>query len=405
MNAVAALRRGPAIGGLLRDDTAAARSLALTRVAVSGWRDWLANDPLAAGKWDHLANFASTPNPFFERWYLQPSLEAFDPQGAVRLLRVERHGELIGLLPLERAQRYSRWPFPHLASWLHPNCFLGAPLVQHGEETAFWQALLSAADENPGTALFLHLAAMPLETRLADALFTLCAAQRRRIALVRREERALLCSRMAPHDYLAHALPGKKRKELRRQQARLGELGKLRTERRDDALDIESWIDAFLALEASGWKGREGSAMAAAPETEALFRNALRQAATRGKLERLSLLLDDRPVAMLASFLASPGAFSFKTAFDEAFSRFSPGVLLQLENLAMLDRSGIEWTDSCAASDHPMIDSLWEERRPIGRLSVAIGGFARRAVFGRLADAELGRLTRTRPPTESVRPD
>lgn len=362
------------------------------RVVSETWRDWTARDPQAGAAWDHLAEFASTPNPFFERWYLQPALETLDPENRVRLMRIERGGELIGLVPVESARRYSQWPLPHLASWLHPNCFLGAPLVQFGEETAFWQALLARADAGAGAALFFHLAAMPLDTKLADALFATCAAQRRRIALVRREERAMLASTLAPSDYLTHALPGKKRKEFRRQHARLAEQGTLAVERRDDAKGIHDWIEAFLALEMRGWKGRAGSALGAAPGTAALFRQALAGAAAHGKLERLSLTLDGRPIAMLASFLCPPGAFSFKTAFDEDFARFSPGVLLQLENLEMLDRTPIDWTDSCAATDHPMIDSLWQERRPIGRLSVAIGGAARRAVFGKLADRELVRL-------------
>ena len=400
MTGLAGLLRLPSGPGASRDARGLARrdaprplpSAAPTRTMAESWQEWCAHDPLAAVRWDHLAQFASTPNPFFERWFLQPALEALDPHNRVKLVRFERAGELIGLLPVERASRYSRWPLPHLASWLHPNCFLAAPLVQYGEEAAFWQALLARADAEPGAALFLHLAAMPLDTRLADALFATCAAQRRRIALVRREERAMLGSTMAPVDYLAHALPGKKRKELRRQHARLAELGTVVTVRQDDAQGIHEWINAFLSLEARGWKGREGSALAAAPGTAALFRGALTEAAARGKLERLSLTLDGRPIAMLASFLCPPGAFSFKTAFDEEYARFSPGVLLQLENLAMLDRKTIDWTDSCAATDHPMIDSLWEQRRPIGRLSVAIGGFARRAVFGKLADMELGRL-------------
>ena len=45
--------------------------------------------------------------------------------------------------------------------------------------------------------------------------------------------------------------------------------------------------------------------------------------------------LDGKPLAMLVNFLTAPGSFSFKTAFDEAFSRYSPGVLIQLDNLAI----------------------------------------------------------------------
>lgn len=94
---------------------------------------------------------------------------------------------------------------------------------------------------------------------------------------------------------------------------------------------------------------------------------------------------------MLASFLTPPGAYSFKTAFDERYSRFSPGVLLQRENLDILERGDIEWSDSCAAADHPMIDHLWRERRTMARLSIAIGGPLRRRLFRSFVRAELVR--------------
>jgi hypothetical protein len=47
-----------------------------------------------------------------------------------------------------------------------------------------------------------------------------------------------------------------------------------------------------------------------------------------------------------------------------------------------------------------MIDHIWRERRAIGRLSIAIGGPLRRAVFGRLAQAEKARRTPVRLATE-----
>jgi hypothetical protein len=66
--------------------------------------------------------------------------------------------------------------------------------------------------------------------------------------------------------------------------------------------------------------------------------------------------------------------------------------LLQIENLALLKHDSIEWCDSCAAEGHPMIDSLWTERRQIGRYSVAIGGKGRRTLFGMLLKAELTKM-------------
>ena len=355
----------------------------------SGWQRWA--DAAACQRWDALALSTAEPNPFFESWYLLPALRRFDPAGKVEILRFERGGELVGLVPVERAWRYGRWPVPHLRVWLHPNAFTGAPLVARGHERAFWAAFLAWADDNCGPALFAHVAQQPLDGKLAAALFGEAQRESRRAALVQREERALLKSALDPAAYLDQAVRAKKRKELRRQHARLSEHGKLRVERHADDKCLATWIDHFLALEMSGWKGREGSALDCDPATAGLFREALHGAAERGRLERLSLILDGRPIAMLANFVTPPGACSFKTAFDEKFARFSPGVLLQLENLAMLDNRQVEWTDSCAAADHPMIDGIWQGRRPIGRVSIAIGGATRRKAFDRFVDAELRR--------------
>lgn len=358
------------------------------QVCVGKWREWTADEPRR--RWQALAEAASTPNPFFEPWYLVPALESFDPRDAATLFTVEAGNELVGLMPLETARRYGRYPLPNLTTWQHPNAFLGVPLVRAGCEILFWRALFDWADTQP-RALFLHLPAMPLEQPLTQALFDLAGSRGRTAALVMREQRAMLHSPLTPDAYLERALTGKKRKELRRQHARLAEQGALAFKRDDDATDIEAWIEDFLALEQGGWKGKAGSAMACAPQTACLFRSALRQAAILGKLERLSITLDGRSIAMLANFLTAPGSFSFKTAFDESYARFSPGVLLQRENLALLTRPDISWCDSCAAPDHPMIDSLWAERRPIGRISVAIGGKVRRTVFKLLLALELGR--------------
>ena len=354
--------------------------------------DWsMLDTPEQRLAWDALAACTAEPNPFHESWYLLPALRALDPQRSVRMLCFEHGGDLAGLIPLRLEPRYYRWPIPQLCNWIHGNCFLGTPLVAAGLERAFWRALLDWADEHADYGLFLHLAQLALDGPVHAALQAVLSEQDRPAGLVWHEERAMLASDQSPQAYFEESLSGKKRKELRRQFARLSELGEVQIERRNDGERLSRWIEDFLALEHSGWKGAAGSALASHQSTTRLFKDALSGAASRGRLERLTLTLDAQPVAMLASFIAPPGAFSFKTAFDERYSRYSPGVLLQRENLALLDNPAVEWCDSCASADHPMIDHIWRERRPVGRLSIAIGGKLRRAVFARLLSAELGR--------------
>ncbi|MHA6334242.1 GNAT family N-acetyltransferase [Qipengyuania sp. CAU 1752] len=336
--------------------------------------------PDIIASWDELAGHASDPNPYYESWFLTPSLIHMAQDGEVTLVCVERDKEWIGLLPLARGNDYYSRPVPHLSAWLHPNIFLCTPLVRKGMEIAFWQAMLDWADANAGAALFLHLPELSLDTRLANSLEQVAQLQSRPFGTVERYERAILESGLSADNYRLTHHSGRKRKRLRRCLNRLSECGEVAFEWHHDQENVDGWIDNFLRIESSGWKGRSGSALACGPSTSALFREAVRGAARRGQTTRLALTVDQRPIAMLVNFLSQPAAFGFKTAFDEQFADYSPGVLIENEYLAELDRDAFEWSDSCAAADHPVMNSMWAERRTIGKVSVAIGGPIRRAL-------------------------
>lgn len=349
-----------------------------------------ARQPRFVGAWQELAKTASEPNPFFEPWFLIPSLEAFGSEG-IFLLAMESEGTLTGLVPLGRTPSYYGYPVPHAATWLHANAFYGAPLVAEGFERSFWRALFAHLDAEPGLALFAHLPHLDETAPLNAALSVVLTEDQRETATVHRHERALLASSLSPDDYLAQSLSKKHVKELRRKYRRLAEQGDLTFERRDDAFAIDEWIAEFLALEAAGWKGDAGSALASDGKTGKFSAEALRRAAHAGRLERITLRLGGKPIAMLSSFVCPPGSFGFKTAFDERYSTYSPGMQLQIENLAVLEREDVNWSDSCAAEGHPMIDRLWTERRTLVTRNVAIGGKLRRALFRSLMRFETRR--------------
>ncbi|WP_240505825.1 GNAT family N-acetyltransferase [Erythrobacter colymbi] len=336
-------------------------------------------EPAFLAAWERLVARAAEPNPFFEPWYLIPGLRQWGE--GVRIKAWFHEGRLAGLLPVSRPSRYYGHPITHAAGWLHANAFCGTPLVAEGLEEAFWDDLLTHFDRRPARALFLHLPQLPADGPLVAALDRVLARRGAAHYVASRENRAMLAGETTAAAYLEAAMSAKKRKELRRQHNRLAEEGALAFERVEGDEGLASWTAEFLALEAAGWKGEAGSALASAPDTRALFEEALAGAAAAGRLERLALRLDGRAIAMLANFITAPGAYSYKTAFDEAYARFSPGMLLQLENLALLERPGIEWADSCAVEGHPMIERLWRDARRMESRNIAIGGWLRRTAF------------------------
>ena len=94
----------------------------------------------------------------------------------------------------------------------------------------------------------------------------------------------------------------------------------------------------------------------------------------RGRLMMMGLRLDGRPVALKYNLLAGDGAFAFKIAFDESFARYSPDVLLELDNIHRLHRMpAVRWMDSCAAPNRFMINHLWPERREMQTVFFSTG--------------------------------
>jgi CelD/BcsL family acetyltransferase involved in cellulose biosynthesis len=339
--------------------------------------------------WDRLAATASEANVFAERWFAEAGLRLETPRDA-RMLSVWAGETLIGMLPVATAHRYGRTPVAHVENWLHHHAFLGTPLIQVGQERAFWAAILGTLDEADWAPGFLHVVGLVENGPVHRGLAAAAASLDRSCVAVHRRERAFLESHLSPKDYYEQAVRKKKRKEIGRLTSRLREQGELSFRTYWPSDDLDQWIDEFLALEAKGWKGQAGSALACHPSTDGFFREAVKGAEAAVRLQFLRLDLDGRPIAMLLTFVAPPGAFTFKIAFDEEFARFSPGVLIQLEYLKVLDRDDIAWSDSCAAENHPMINGLWMERRPIVRVTVPLAGARRRATYAACRSLETG---------------
>jgi len=330
--------------------------------------------------WAILAQRAAEPNSFFEDWFLLPSITAFGRASGLSVMALYQGGALVGLMPVTASTDYYGHRLPHIAAWLHENAFCGAPLIARGHEDYFWRSVLGALDRHNRTALFAHLPALPVDGPAFRSLQNVCAEDGRRAVIVDTRTRAMLMSRKSSAAYCADALSKKHRKELARQMRRLAEHGAVEVTRACNAEGLGAWAQSFLKLEASGWKSEAGTALATSEAAARFFVSVIEGAGAEGRLERLTLSLAGRPIAMLATFLSAPGAYSFKTAYDESLARYSPGLQLQLEYLATLDRGDARWTDSCAAEGHPMISRLWQQRRSLVSCNVALGGGLRRAL-------------------------
>jgi CelD/BcsL family acetyltransferase involved in cellulose biosynthesis len=336
----------------------------VARLSSGSYRVVVERSPVALERhraaWVDLAGATAHPNPFLEPFMLLPALR-FLPGGAgVEVALVYRNDLLCGLAPLAYTRRYRGLPVAARTLWQYAHCFDATPLLRAGHEQAAVGTLIDAlTDDLPLLELRTLAAGGPAAGALIDAV----NQRGLEVSVSGRHTRAFLHRAADADSYREAAISSGKRKELRRQERRLAELGPLVYDTLPEGAPLADWTAEFLAVEATGWKGRAGSALAASEADRSYFAAVTEAAYAQGRLAMLALRIAGRPAAMKCNLLAADGAFAFKIGYDEGLARYSPGVLLELANIDWLHaRPGLRWMDSCAAWDHPMINHLWRER-------------------------------------------
>jgi hypothetical protein len=143
-----------------------------------------------------------------------------------------------------------------------------------------------------------------------------------------------------PAEALEQQLDTKFRANLRRRGRQLAKRGEVRLERVEGGERLAEALEEGFRVEASGWKGAPGTAMASQPETRQFYTSLARLAAAEGWLALYSLSVGGRPVAFHYGLQYGDTYFLLKPGYDEAVSECSPGQLLVGEVLKDLSNRG-----------------------------------------------------------------
>ena len=317
--------------------------------------------------WEALAAQALESNPFYEPWVLLPALRAHG-EGDLCCATVWQDGQLIGLFPFERRTSFKRLPVATLSSWRHSAYLLCTPLVRRDAAGPCLRALLNWALDEASVLEFLYV---PADGPFDDALRE-CA---RTIVRTRPFSRAMLVKGASAEAYMEEAMSGQLRRQLRRNERRLAARGASTVVVRPGA-DIGNEIERFLWLEASGWKGRDGGALGASEANRRFGRDVLAAAHGRGRLQLVGIDCDGRPIARRLSLLAGEGAYAFKTAYDEDYAAYSPGVLAEALSLREFHAlPGATWMDSYTDPANTTVGRMWKDRRAMQSVAVAAGAW------------------------------
>lgn len=334
------------------------------------WRNASALAPLA-DEMKALACRAAEPNVFYEPAFMLAAAAVFGAGVGATLVRAST-GRLAGVFPARR-ERPQGGLVPMLTGWTHPFGPLGVPLIDRDDPEGVIAAWLDRLAHDPKTPALLLMPYLPETGAFAIALDAVLAQKGHANARFGRHQRALLDPGGDRAGYIERAISSGRRKELRRQRRRLEEIAPVAFTSACNSDWVAVALQDFLVLEASGWKGAAGSAIADDPAIKAFVQNAVAGLAAQGHARVDRMLLDGRAVAATVTLQSGNTAWCWKIAYNEGVARFSPGVQLvcELTERLMADAK-VARVDSCAAAEHPMIDHVWRERLALSDRLIAV---------------------------------
>ncbi|MBS7698225.1 MULTISPECIES: GNAT family N-acetyltransferase [unclassified Chelatococcus] len=326
--------------------------------------------------WDELSHHALEPNPFYGRAYVLAGLQTIDRNLGLRMGVMTAAGQLVGLFPFHRRGPRGRGVAVGAGNLYQFCC---TPLVHrnHAEAVLERWAVAVGRGELPSLWRFNHIG---LEGQLITRWRRVLGQHELVLRPIYQYERPRLTAIAGSFQAHCRQFVSKARlKDVQRTTRRLQELGKLRFERATQDADIRQRVEDFLAIENAGWKGRAGSSFLARSQHARFARLAFM--AGRGRITTVtdSLLLDDKPIAVSLNLVAGDTMFTPKTTYDEAYRRYSPGLVLEFramqafyeESADAADSSAVAIMDAATTVDGHLVQGLWNATRKMG--SVLIG--------------------------------
>ena len=286
--------------------------------------------------------------------------------------------QLVGLWAFEERGIAPLWP-AFLAAPPYDYAFVSTPVIDPAVMDDVVAAFFDAIEHSPALPNVIRLKFLDGDSAAYHAMLG---------ALSRRASQTLtLSERQRPFLTGESEMKrsGSTRKKLRQDWNRLSALGATDVVNDRTSSAVHDAFEVFLTLEAESWKGAQGTALLNDAKDATFARRLIGDLAAQGNASVALLRVDGRPIAAQVLLYCGTMAYTWKTAFDADYAKYSPGALLVdkvTEDLFAAHR--IEAIESCSP-EKSFMAQLWSGRRATVDLLIDVG--ARRSLNFALAAA------------------
>jgi len=333
--------------------------------------------------WDDLVRRASS-NVFMNPAALKAACDT--DFAKIRMLLAWEEGagqrKLVGLWALRLHKLAPFWPAV-LEALPYNYAFLCSPVVDPAYADEVISALFAAIEENPSLPNVVSLQSLDAEGPNYLAILRELAARGVTPLVLSKSGRPFATRE------LGVKRTGSTRKKLRQDWNRLSALGAVDVANDRTAEAAVQAFEVFLALEKASWKGAQGTALLSDLRDAVFVRRLFKNLVAQRNASVALLRVNGEAIAAQVLMYCEATAYTWKTAFNAEYSKYSPGALL-IDKITdeLFAGPDILAINSCAA-EASFMAQLWVGRRTMVDMLVDVG--ARKSLSYRMeAGRQLG---------------
>lgn len=339
--------------------------------------------------WQNLSCNCVEENPYYSPRYMLAMLEHVDRNCDVKALAIYKRDVLVGFLPFY----INKWRWlghmPVNQAWKNSYVTLTIPLVAKQCPREVVEAMVRAMGQQGARGHFWLFMHFNLEGPVGILFDEVLKARNLSARVFDEFSRPILDQGSTFDQHMLRHVSNKRRRDLKRNRKRLNDQGKLEMRWYDSGAGLESAVEDFLRIEASGWKGAQGTALACDENLLAFARRAFGGKQGTSITRADVLYLDNRAIAVSLAICVGQTAFTPKCAYDESYRTYSPGLLLEQDIIEdFLHSQWAQRLDSATVLSGHVVQGLWNSKIRVGDFLLCADGARTPDGFGYFVKVE-----------------
>lgn len=288
--------------------------------------------------WNNLLeNFAYHDVGYSYKWF-QHWTNSFLENKPMRVVAIEEDEQLISVLPLyEEKMSYFKMNIPVLQSMTNWHSHRFDLLAKNDNEEIFCKAINAAFAEGREHLIVLNF--VPGDSYVLKQLSSACKEMKWNYAISEHSTNSQIKEANTFTEYFEQ-LDGKFRRNVRAAEKKALNKGALSLMQLKDENEIDHFLERGFAIEASGWKGCQGTAIACNQSVRRFYEGIAKDLFKRGEFDAYLLGSGDDDLAFLYCIKGFGVVRALKIGANENFRNLAPGMLITKEVLNRLHDDG-----------------------------------------------------------------